>query len=238
MNKQRISNILSSIQMNPRDRKDFIDELSKLGADGQGGGEVSSEHPVRVIELTQEELMTGKELDITVDEYLKYFYIIKIISIGYKLEFTYKYSNMISETVNTYFEDFYILSSKNTYSPIKYSIAIEYKMNDLKNKISISPAAIIDIYGDVNFNLSTKNNDYNLQIISSIDSSKHYSVILFKDGSTIPGTYYNGTFTAFVEGKIKQYNVNQDTGAITESISIDISTLAGLEARIAALENA
>ena len=39
MNKQRMSNILSSIQMNPKDRKYFIEELSKLGTGGQGGAE-------------------------------------------------------------------------------------------------------------------------------------------------------------------------------------------------------
>lgn len=36
MNKQRISNILSSIQMNPRDRKNLINELAKGGSGGDG----------------------------------------------------------------------------------------------------------------------------------------------------------------------------------------------------------
>lgn len=57
MNKQRMSNILSSIQMNTRDRKDFIDELSKLGQSGQGGGEGGEENlNTESLILTIEEL--------------------------------------------------------------------------------------------------------------------------------------------------------------------------------------
>lgn len=238
MNKQRISNILSSIQMNPRDRKDFIDELSKLGQGGQGGGEVSVEHPVRIIELTQEEMMTGKELNITVEEYLKYSYIIKSVLDGIKYEFNYKYTDSLGDSNTLYCEDVFIRNEKDIANPTKINITIKYKPDNLKSKISITPIAIVDKYGDVNFNLTTRNNDYNLQIISLTDLSKSYSVILFKDSSIIHGSYYNGTITAFVEGKIKQYNVNPDTGKITESLSIDINTLAGLEARIAALEGA
>lgn len=230
MNKQRMSNILSSIQMNPRNRKDFIDELSKLGQGGQGGGEVpgevSSEHPVKIIELTQEELMGGTELDITVEEYLKYSHIIMCNMDEIKFEFHYKYSYEELDMGSSKVHNVYIINNKTRSSPSKLIVDIYYKNDNLKNTIFINPINIIDSYGDINFNLTDRSNDYNLQIISSINLSKSYSVILFKDGSTIHGNYYNGIFTAFAEGKIQIYNVNSETGAITLSKSIDLLTLA------------
>ena len=135
MDKQRMSNILSSIQMNPRDRKDFIDELSKLGAGGQGGGGCNTN------------------------------------------------------------------------------------------------AELIDI-------ILTNNAETNIVTIENLYLTKSYTARLILEDINIIGTYYNGTFTAFADGKIQVYNVNKNTGEISEKLSIDIETLAGLEARITALENA
>jgi hypothetical protein len=234
MDKQRMSNILSSIQMNPRDRKDFIDELSKLGAGGQGG-EVSGEHPVRIIELTEEDMMTGKKLDITGKEYLKYHNIIIYKTKHNKNIFNYEYSYSDTDMGADYYYDVYCCKMKSDYSELNLCITVQYTNSE--NTIYIDQGLPINYKGDINFVLS-QNAELNLTIVSECNPNWSYSVILFKDGSTIHGTYHNGTFTAFAEGKLKQYNVDTQTGAITEGIAIDINTLSGLEARIAALENA
>lgn len=239
MNKQRISNILSSIQMNPRDRKDFIDELSKLGQGGQGGGEVSGEHPVRIIELTQEELMGGTELDITYGEYLQTTLIIKTKDILYNCPIELKFlkkTSLHDDEGPTYLYDVYKSSIyyRTRTSVEQYDlyglISIPEKLND---KISIQGSIFID--GEcVQF---SENKILNKEFIKGLSLNDTYISKLTIRGKTIIGTYYNGTFTGFVEGKIQVYDVNTETGAISEKLSIDIETLAGLEARIAALEN-
>lgn len=223
MDKQRMSNILSSIQMNPRDRKDFIDELSKLGAGGQGGGEVSGEHPVRIIELTEEELMTGKELDITGKEYLKYHNIIICKTNYNKNIFNYEYSYSDTDMGADYYYDVYCCKMKSDYSELNLCITVRYTNSE--NTIWIDQGLPINYKGDINFVLS-QNAELNLTIVSECNPNCSYSVILFKDGSTIHGTYHNGTFTAFADGKIQIYNVNSETGEITLSKSIDLTTLA------------
>lgn len=242
MDKQRMSNILSSVQMSPRDRKDFIEELSKLGQNGAGGegGEVSTEHPVKIIELTQEELMTGKELDITVEEYLKYTYInIKIKSTN--IEFIYNCSYQESDLGHTYNYDEYILRDRTAHIQNNFIITLSYDISNLNDTIYVQPLNYFSAYGDINFVLSNSKAT-NLAVLNSAKSDRNYSVILFTGNDfvndVIKGTYYNGTFTAFADGKIQVYDVNTNTGKISEKLSIDIETLAGLEARIAALESA
>lgn len=237
MNKQRMSNILSSIQMNPKDRKYFIEELSKLGTGGTGGGtgEVSGEHPVRIIELTPEELMGGTELDITVEEYLKYSWIIRAkngpLVFNFKLDSVAMYTDM----GKTYVEDVYTYIFNSTYNQM-FTISIMYGLHyDEDSTISLTSLNCANNYGQINFILSDVNT--NKTVLNDAILNHTYSAQLSIKNTNIIGTYCNGIFTGFVEGKIKQYNINAETGEITEGLSIDINTLAGLEARIAALEN-
>lgn len=90
MNKQRMSNILSSIQMNPRDRKDFIDELSKLGQGGTGSEEGGEENL-----NTESLILTIEELKDINSEELKN----KIIYIIDGIE--------IKQPDNVYYDDIY-----------------------------------------------------------------------------------------------------------------------------------
>ena len=231
--------------MNPRDRKDFIDELSKLGLGGQGGGEVSGEHPVRIIELTEENLGT---FSMPYEEYIN-----NVVKFRINVSNTGTYLDDIPQ--NVFFEK--IGSSIYHIDGPHYKTADVYLLNYNANSCQVQFTLYINInadgipvenvgvgamsLNDTHFNeicLTTRNTSINLDIIRSIESSYSERALLITRKGNIIGTYYNGTFTAFVEGKIKQYNVNQDTGEITESLSIDISTLAGLEARIAALEGA
>lgn len=211
-------------------------QWKSLSPQSEGGeGEVSTEHPVRIIEITQEELMSGKQLDITGEEYLKYAYII-ICNYGsekkiFNLDYSYPHIDMGAN----YYYDIYCSKDRGDYAEVNFCITIDY--SNLEDKIHLHPVCPINEKGEINFMLS-KNAEINLMLVSECNPNYSYSVILFKDYSTIHGTYYNGTFTAFAEGKLKQYNVNTETGEITEGLSIDLNTLAGLEARIAALEGA
>jgi len=229
-----MSNILSSVQMSSRDRKDFIDELSKLGAGGQGGGEVSSEHPVRIIELTEEELFGEKVLDITYDEYVNNQWIIKVK--GDLPVYFYKRSiYQDNDGSVVWYKDCYSTIARGNQLNTLMSLEISYRSNNYRVKVAFNGFEQLDF---VSILLDKTNAASNVPVLQTLSSTESYSTSLCIGRRNILGTYYNGTITAFVDNKIKQYVVNFETGAITESISIDISTLAGLEARIAALEGA
>lgn len=232
MNKQRMSNILSSVQMNPRDRKDFIEELSKLGQGEGGGGEVSTEHPVRIIELTQEEFITGKELDIHPSEFFNNEYKIKVAWMDdLKLDFIksgmHIYSKSNGINIDTYYTTTFVSSdgSKTNMSVIVKAVYAQYGQS-----LRIDKGTFVNITDVINFSLPNTDIEY---LINDIDQNSNYVV----EYDRMLGNYYNGKFIGFGKGKIQVYDVNSETGEITEKLSIDIETLAGLEARIAALEN-
>lgn len=213
------------------------ESLSPQGQGGQGGGEVpgevSSEHPVKIIELTQEEVMTGKELDITVEEYLKHSWIIRAkngpLVFNFKLDSVAMYTDM----GKTYVEDVYTYIFNNTYNQM-FTISIMYGLHDEDSTISLTSLNCANNYGQINFILSDVNT--NKAVLNDAILNHTYSAQLSIKNINIIGTYCNGIFTGFAEGKIKQYNINAETGEVSEKLSIDIETLAGLEARIAALE--
>ena len=221
MNKQRMSNILSSIQMNPRDRKDFIDELSKLGQGGTGGGEVSTEHPVRIIELTQEELYAGKELDITYEEYVNSIIIFNVAAFSY----TFNRMCTVIEVEGKNLRTFDVYKTKITGDATIASYIYVEKTSD--NKLIASPASVFSVDDDVNFYLHADDKNLNMDLISRLELDKTYTAkLIFSNNSNIIGSYSNGTFTALAESKIQIYNVNSQTGAITLFKSIDLLTLA------------
>lgn len=228
MDKQRMSNILSSVQMSPRDRKDFIDELSKLGKGGTGGGEVSTEHPVRIIELTPEELITGKELDIAYEEYINSTVIFLI------KDDIYLTLNKICNGFKLEGRDLRIFDVyKNCIVGQATNVTYIYVEKTSDNKLIITPASVFSVYDDINFYLNTNGVYINLDIIRLLELDKTYTAkLIFPNNSNIIGSYYNGTFTAFADGKIQIYDVNSETGAITLSKSINpelIGTVAKLE---------
>ena len=228
MDKQRMSNILSSVQMSPRDRKDFIDELSKLGQGGQGGGQVSGEHPVRIIELTQEEAFGEKVLDISYDEYVNNQWIIKI-----KADLPiYFYKTSIYHDDDggiVWYKDCYSTIGRGNKLNTIISLQIIYRSNNHNVKVRFGGFGQLDF---VSILLDKNNAANNVQVLQTLNSTESYSASLYINDNYILGTYYNGTIIAFVDNKLKQYDVNFETGAITESLSINpelIGTVAKLE---------
>ena len=235
MNKQRMSNILSSIQMNPRDRKDFINELSKLGQGGQGGGgEVSGEHPVRIIELTEEEIITGKELDIHPNEFFNNEYKIKLcLTDDIKIDFIKTGIHNYTESNRMCIDTYYTVTIVNDHNyKQNLSLIVRATYGQYGQSLSICKATFVNITDIVNFSLSAYVDIEN--IINNIEQNTNYVA----DYDRMLGNYYNGKFIGFGKGKIQIYDVNTETGEVSEKLSIDIETLAGLEARIAALEAA
>lgn len=218
--------VLSKKGINPK-------TVSAVSKGGGGEGEVSGEHPVKIIELTQE-LMTGKELDITVEQYFKYKFIFKLPD-ATKILFLEKEQNYEYDG-NTY--DIYIVKNRGWIN-LNLWLFVKYNINNTNSKISIE-LKYTNVHSDVGFVLDKSTWDFNTMVLSSIPNipTNINAILSLTNESKIQGTYYNGTFTAFADGKILVYDINSETGEVSEKLSIDIETLAGLEARIAALEAA
>lgn len=221
------------------------ESLSPQGQGGQGGGEVSSEHPVRIIELTQETMGT---FSMPYEEYIN-----NIIKFKFNISNTGTVLDEIPQ--NVFFEkigssdynidgphyntgDVYVLNYRCYNNKCQFILYITTSEDGIPvENVRLGSMATYDTYFD-EMCLNMDGNDVNLIILQTIDSSKSERALLITRKGNIQGTYYNGTFTAFADGKIQVYDINSETGEVSEKLSIDIETLAGLEARIAALEGA
>lgn len=81
--------------------------------------------------------------------------------------------------------------------------------------------------GEVTDDVDKQNQNLNITYISK--GCVKYNDQLFN--------FDNNVLTGFVDNQIKQYEINSETGEITEKLNISIETLAGLDARIKALES-
>lgn len=238
MDKQRISNIPSSVQMSPRDRKDFIEELSKLGQGGAGGGagegggtgEVSTEHPVRIIDVYPEEQgIQNISLGITFKEYVNSYIIIRIREENNVIVLHRKYTRNL---IGNQFSDVYVGENKGIINN-KYFAEIHYSNTTSEDDImEIYIINVVDPYNDVAFVLDISYPDRNKIILDNISLYASYGAILVNYNDTVTGNYYNGTFIGFNNGKIQRYDVNSETGEITLQQSINpelIGTVAKLE---------
>lgn len=267
MDKQRMSNILSSIQMNPRDRKDFIDELSKLGTGGNNEENneendgilsytlkfsykyISNPNPTGYIAAVNNEGIDFNKEEEKVKLYIEIENECKtvepIIVTAKRLQSNY------GATANKYYLDINI-------EPTTLK-AIFYNNNNIEGviNIGIKSGVFAEILGHgyafttyetIEYPKYNKeypvfirktndtNDNQNKQILESIDITQCY--LFNSDNKLYLSFYNNGTIITFIDNKLKQFEINSETGYMTESLSIDISTLAGLEARIAALEGA
>lgn len=223
MDKQRMSNILSSVQMSPRDRKDFIEELSKLGQGEQGGGENNTDTGLIDITLTdnaESNLSTIENLDLTKS------YIARLI-----LENV----NIIGTYYNSTFIGF------NEAKIVRYDIDSE---GNITQDLSINPELIGTVakleVGDADDICQRNLELINMAITQA--GANHFDVdIDYGVGSAtftqgLADDAIAGTATIIVAtGYVTKYNL-YGNGKV-EKVGNDIDLFA-LEARIAALEGA
>lgn len=250
MNKQRMSNILSSIQMNPKDRKDFIDELSKLGQGGQGGGEnegagelkleppviIPGEYDENFYDEIKYYVDRGIACKVQYDDFNVKGYINLIGNVksfeaeGQSVEIIYfichyETQGMYEKLDNTDIDSIIAMCTKDNGKTWIYT---QHTIDEnIKQLIGNTTPELFKFPLLSSFELIQYDNSKNLNVINNLDLNKSYNCILEKTNDVrIFGSYHNHTFTAFVEGKIQIYNVNSETGAITLSKSIDLLTLA------------
>lgn len=102
------------------------------------------------------------------------------------------------------------------------------QIDELLEKVrdnDVSQYALLN--GEVTDDVDKQNQNLNITYISK--GCVKYNDQLFN--------FDNNILTGFVDNQLKQYEINSETGEITEKLSIDIETLAELDARIKALES-
>lgn len=73
----------------------------------------------------------------------------------------------------------------------------------------------------------TQSEDENLETLKELSITDNYNCILeLSDTDLVQGSYYNGTITGIYDAKLTKWDVNFDTGHVTEAKQIDIEQIA------------
>ena len=124
-----------------------------------------------------------------------------------------------------------LYKKEGSWKPLQSNV-VNNVVNDFVNantpiKETLTGAEFALLNGEVTDDVDKQNQNLNITHISK--GCVKYNDQLFN--------FDNNVLTGFVDNQIKQYEINSETGEITEKLSIDIETLAGLDARIKALES-
>lgn len=250
MNKQRMSNILSSVQMNPRDRKDFIDELSKLGQ-GEQGGEKEIEFVTDIFDSNSIEKMLNIE-----KEKLIYFINSNIVNFPHDNNtWMHPYSGCINfmaveeqdifgitilnigighrHAAQNVLENIMFLGQISTKTIIAHHNLNTSIITDETDTLKMPPYLVLNAKGNGTKFLADNGNyrsilelylvqnaSSNKTAISGLSLTKDYTCQLTLVNKTLLGNYYNGTFIAFSEGKIVRYDIDSE-GNVTQDLSIN-----------------
>lgn len=141
-------------------------------------------------------------------------------------------NKMLKET--EYIKQLYLYSD-GTYKEDTIYKVWDATRSTVDNKKYLSDGGKYETVFDINL---TNIKSLNLEILSSLNTTNNYSCLLEiyeipEEESVVPqkvlssmiGTYHNGTFVSFQDGRIVKYDVNFDTGAVSLDRSVDIDAI-------------
>lgn len=75
----------------------------------------------------------------------------------------------------------------------------------------------------------TQSEDENLETLNGLTITDNYNCILeLSNTDLVQGSYYNGTITGIYDAKLTKWDVNFDTGHITQAKQIDVEQIASI----------